>query len=132
MQHEAIPYKEVLKTDLPYRLASIYHDCGDYKVPKIRKQGPPLCINCNKYVPWFFHKCVVCDEYFVRDFRDNRFCNFYPTCWEHTQELPWEYCADHSYNYNRDDRELYVQYPPVGLNPKNFSDEELEGVFDFD
>lgn len=119
--------------DLPPRLRSIYHDCGNYSAvgAKIYKGGPPLCGNCDKVVPWFFFKCIKCDKFFVQDFRHPKFCNFYPTCWDHTLLLEWKYCTTHK--ADPDEWEFYAQIiEPVGLNPREFSDEELAGIFDFD
>lgn len=90
-----------------------------------------MCKACNGIVPWFFHKCTVCDEYFVQDFRHPKFCDFNPTCWTHTQELPWTYCTTHK--ADPDEFEFYALIvPPLGYNPKQFSEAELANVFDFD
>lgn len=128
-QHPKIRRIEVQKYDLPYRLAQKFHDCGEYKAFPVTayKNGPPVCARCLKVVPWFFYKCVVCDQYFIQDFRHPKFCAFYPTCWQHTLELPWEYCVDHR-NYLGYDPQLLVE--PIGLNPRSFSDEELANVFE--
>lgn len=120
------------KYDLPHRLREKYHDCGNYSAMNLVKySGPPMCGNCNKVVPWFFFKCVKCEKHFIQDFRHPKFCNFYPTCWEHTLTLEWRYCSTH-----RADPDVYEWFAqiiePIGLNPKEFSDEELAGIFDFD
>lgn len=122
----------ITKTDLPHRLAIQFHDCGNYTATNIKRYrgGPPICGNCDKVVPWFFFKCVSCDTYFVKDFRHPKFCDFYPTCWEHTLVLPWRYCTKHK--ADPDEFELCaVIVEPIGLNPKVFSDEDLADVFDF-
>jgi hypothetical protein len=120
------------KHELPFRLQNLMHDCGDYSAMAVKRyrNGPPICGNCNKVVPWFFFKCVVCDKYFVQDFRHPKFCGFYPTCWEHTLELEWDYCSIHRADPNK--YEWFAQIvEPVGLNPKEFSQSELENVFNF-
>jgi hypothetical protein len=138
--HEKIRFKTVSKYDLPYRLSLLYHDCGNYEA-KSRAQilnGPPICSNCNKVVPWFFFKCAECDQYFIKDFRHPKFCIFYPTCWQHTLELPWEYCEDHCFParapYTGNAAWMNEHYKalvePVGLNPRSFTDEELANVFE--
>lgn len=136
-----IEYKTIQKHDLPFRLQELYHDCGQYSAmaSSVTNGGPPMCKNCNKVVPWFFYKCVKCESYFVRDFRHPKFCQSYPTCWEHTLELPWEYCEQHDFpprpahvgaaEWMNDWYRPFVE--PLGLNPKNFTEEELAGVFDF-
>lgn len=133
MQHERVDktYKYVEKTDLPYRLAIQFHDCGNYTGVASDKYngGPPICGNCNKIVPWFFFKCVKCDQHFIQDFRHPKFCSYYPTCWQHTLELPWDYCPSHAFKYRLE--KPFWLHEPIGLNPKVFSDEDLADVFDF-
>lgn len=126
--HEKIRHRRVEKFDLPIALRSLIHDCDEYKA------GPPgetpvRCHNCMKTVPWFFFKCTVCDEYFIKDFRHPKFCSMYPTCWQHTLELPWEYCTEHRPHLNWY-HEIILK--PTGANPRTFSDSELADVFDFD
>lgn len=118
--------------DLPPRLQDLMHRCPNYSALPVTqyKKGPPICGSCAKIVPWFFFKCIKCDEHFIQDFRHPKFCNFYPTCWEHTLELEWDYCATHKADPN--EFEFFAQIvEPRGLNPRNFTDAELENVFDF-
>jgi hypothetical protein len=134
MEHERVDrsYWNVNKYDLPHRLKSIYHDCGNYvsKSGSTSKGGPPICGTCDKVVPWFFFKCIKCETFFVRDFRHPKFCTYYPTCWEHTLELPWEHCPKHNFPPTyRNGFRPYVE--PTGLNPREFTDEELAGIFDW-
>lgn len=89
-----------------------------------------MCGNCCGVVRWFFFKCVKCETYFVQDFRHPKFCNFYPTCWKDTQQLTWKYCTEHK--ADPDDFPLFRNIVlPKGLNPKEYSAEELDNVFDF-
>ena len=134
MSHERVEreYTFPEKSQLPYRLVQLMHSCGNYAAlnrPRWDK-GPPICGNCDKVVPWFFFKCVTCDKYFVQDFRHPKFCSFYPTCWKHTLELEWEYCETH-----RADPKKYEWFAqivePTGLNPKQFTADDLADVFDF-
>lgn len=129
MIHQKVRRIEVERYDLPYRLSQKFHDCGNYTGTPSRtyRNGPPICGNCNKVVPWFFYKCVKCDQYFIQDFRHPKFCSFYPTCWQHTLELPWDFCRDHRPYLATD---LVVVVDPIGLNPRSFTAEELADVFE--
>lgn len=142
MNHErvGIEYKTIKKHELPHRLQQLYHSCGEYSAmtASVENGGPPKCGNCNKVVPWFFYKCVKCEAYFIRDFRHPKFCPAYPTCWEHTLELPWEFCEDHSYKpktyagnaaWQNDWYRPYVE--PIGLNPKILDVTEFDIFADF-
>jgi hypothetical protein len=129
--HPKVRLSQINKYDLPYRLSQQFHDCGEY-IPfpvTAYKNGPPLCARCKKVVPWFFYKCVICDQYFIQDFRHPKFCAFYPTCWQHTLELPWEFCGEHRPHVLGGTR-LNMIVEPIGLNPRKFSDEELANVFE--
>ena len=111
--------------ELPHRLQQLVCNCGNYSAMACKyKDGPPMCGNCNKVVPWFVKKCVDCDTYFIQDFRHPKFCGFYPTCWEHTLTQDWDYCVTHrSYLW---DTGYWETVEPVGLNPKIISKEQLE------
>ena len=128
-----ISYSYVDRLDLPARLQDLYCHCGNYSAVNITREkrvGPPVCNNCRCVVGWFFYKCVKCEEFFIKDFRHPKFCPHYPTCWEHTPGLPWRYCVEHT--ADPDEFEFYsIIVPPVGLNPKQFSEEELANVFVF-
>jgi hypothetical protein len=44
-------------------------------------------------------------------------------------ELPWTHCPDHRSLFSGSNP--LKAFPPLGLNPKTFSTEELQNVFDF-
>ena len=113
-----IEYRIPKPSSLPYRLRQKVHTCGNYKSLPVTDyhNGPPICGNCRKIVPWFFFKCVKCEKHFIKDFRHPKFCPLYPTCWEHTLELDWEYCTEHIGDPNK--FEFYrIIIEPIGLNP---------------
>jgi hypothetical protein len=105
--------------ELPIRIQAKVHNCPQYAYKKEDQiqEGPPICANCKKIVPWFCFKCVKCDRYFIKDFRHPKFCPLYPTCWEHTLELEWDHCPDHQPSPAK--FEFYEHIvEPKGLNPK--------------
>lgn len=93
--------------------------------PTKSRGGLPCCGGCGKPYPWFSHFCVGCGEFFIRDFFSPQFCSLYPTCWDCLPELPWSYCPAHGDNELRF-REVM---PPAGLNPRKYTQEELDDVF---
>lgn len=79
---------------------------------------------------WYtnLHRCVLCDDLFIRDFFDPKFCLFFPTCWSCLPKLPWAYCVNHTPTGVV--AQLFKKTkPPIGKNPKKFTQEELD---DFD
>lgn len=98
-----------------------------------KKRGLVICGDCDKPKVYNSHWCVSCGEFFIRDFIDTRFCPAYPHCFNCLDKLKWDFCPDHAmpshveFAENGDTTIL----PPVGLNPKVFTAEELENVFDF-
>ena len=89
----------------------------------------PLCGGCKKPRQWFGHFCAGCGDFFIRDFYDPRFCDYYPTCWDCLSELPWAHCPDHFY---ANSIFAHLEVAPAGLNPTKFTQEELDNVFDFE
>lgn len=87
--------------------------------------GVPACGGCGLTYSWFGYFCVGCGEFFIRDFHHPKFCPLFPTCWNCTPELPWDYCPDH---HVRSVGSLEI-VPPVGVNPKKYSQEEIDDVF---
>jgi hypothetical protein len=113
--------------EMPSRIQLLVHNCPQYawKPQPDHSTLPPYCKNCNKIVPWFVFKCVACDKHFIKDFRHPKFCSLFPTCWEHTLELKWDFCTDHMYHNDE-----IVE--PHGLNPVEFViDFENDPDFDF-
>jgi hypothetical protein len=90
-------------------------------------KGIPACKRDGGVFPWFSHYCVRCGDFFLRDFYDPRFCAFYATCWDCLPQLPWASCTDH-YGY---DPSNYKTAPPVGLNPRKYSEQEIADAFSF-
>lgn len=87
----------------------------------------PGCETCDGVYHWFAYFCVACGKEFVRDFRDYRHCSLFPTCWDCTQQMPWDECPDHKHT-----KEFYLKmpaFPPVGLNPKTHTKEELDRIY---
>ena len=98
------------------------------------KRGIIICGDCDKPKVYRTHWCVCCGDFFILDFIDTRFCSAYPKCWKCIDTYKWDYCPDHAspkfvdFAENGDTTIL----APVGLNPREFTAEELENVFDFD
>lgn len=99
-----------------------------------KRRGIIICGDCDKPKVYNSHWCIQCGEFFIKDFIDTRFCSAFPFCWDCLDDVPWdEYCRDHAlpahveFSENGDTTII----PPVGLNPKVFTAEELENVFDF-
>ena len=99
-----------------------------------KKRGIVICGDCDKPKVYTSHWCLNCGEFFIRDFVDTRFCSAYPHCWDCLGELNWDYCPDHAMPNHVEFAENgdTTITSPVGLNPKVFTVEELENVFDFD
>lgn len=114
-----------LFSSLPLQFQHKCCHCGDYKAGPSTYPRPPHCRNCGKFVRWFFKRCVVCEKVFLQDFRTPEFCTFYPTCWEHTQGR--EPCDYHTNSLGGIGA---AYYPPLGLNPREFSEDELAGALD--
>jgi len=96
-------------------------------------RGMVICGDCDKPKVYNSHWCINCGEFFIRDFIDTRFCSAYPHCWNCLGELRWDFCPDHALPNHVEWAENgdTTIIRPVGLNPKVFTAEELENVFDF-
>lgn len=107
------------------RICRLYGQDDSHVAGKRSVNGLPGC-SCGRTFPWFGHFCLGCGNYFLQDFHDKRYCAFWATCWDCTQLLPWEYCLDHGVK-----DPMFKEHLPTGANPRKFTDEELENVFDF-
>ena len=87
------------------------------------------CGTCGKPPVHFLYKCKSCDEVFIRDFSWPWWCSLDPRCWNCIQEVT-EACPKHGIVpiYKEKGAPLSL---PLGLNPRKFTPEEMEGVFDF-
>ena len=84
------------------------------------------CKECGKLPVYFIYKCVNCDVEFLHDFVRN-FCYKHPLCWDcgHCSII----CKGHNYCVTWI-TEWYEQPPSTIMKPA-FTDEDMEGVFDF-
>ena len=98
-----------------------------------KRRGIVICGDCDKPKVYNSHWCLNCGEFFIRDFVDTRFCPAYPHCFNCLDVLRWDYCPDHAMPQHVEWAENgdTTIIRPVGLNPKNYSREELDSVFDF-
>lgn len=87
-----------------------------------------LCRECRKLPAYYLRKCFNCTNFFIKDFFDSRYCRFIPFCWNCLPQLPWSSCPDHPDRINWDNQ------LPLGVNPKTFTQEELDSFdpFSFD
>ena len=107
---------------------------GEHERGNIRRgrYGIPACGNCDRILPWFLHQCVSCGDFFIRDFLSAKFCSLYPHCFDCLPRLSWAYCPDHaSYFATTFHGDVDAEYPPTGINPRKYTEEELANAFDF-
>lgn len=107
------------------RLHSIHMD-HDFKMDLLDSRQP--CHTCKGYHIIDLHKCIFCANLFIRDFTAIKYCGWAPTCFNCLNKLPWERCPYHIRPKNIED------LPPLGINPKVFTQEELDSFdpFSFD
>lgn len=98
-----------------------------------KKRGIVICAECDKPKVYNSHWCVSCGEFFIRDFVDTRFCPAYPHCFNCLDKLRWDYCPDHALPNHVDWAENgdTTIVRPAGFNPRIYTREELDSVFDF-
>lgn len=92
-------------------------------------RGLPCCASCERVRAHMGSWCVSCGEFFIRDFRDTRFCVAYPHCFGCLDKLEWDYCPDHASPSQVDFFESthqHVMSQPAGYNPTRFTNEELD------
>lgn len=89
-----------------------------------------MCKKCGKPPSWELYQCINCDTIFIRDFSWPWFCAVDPTCWDCCQSLDSP-CSIHGMPRAFINKPLPISLP-MGLNPKIFSQEDLDSVFDFD
>lgn len=87
-----------------------------------------LCGTCKGTSLWNFSKCIDCDIYFVKDFTHPAYCYQHAQCWncvggEVFSIDNYEACCDLK-QVTRYRKHLRI-LPPVGLNPKTYSQEEV-------
>lgn len=89
-----------------------------------------LCRICGGYPSYTIRKCVNCSNIFIKDFSSSKYCDLFPYCWTCLPKLPWSSCP---YHVNPSGRYL-VELQPLGINPKVFTQEELDSFdpFSFD
>lgn len=97
------------------------------------RSGIPVCATCGKPPAHLIFYCFNCGELFIKDFRDTRFCALYPYCYDCLSELSWAFCPDHTVRltasfYKLMDNPTII--PPIGMNPRKFTEEELRDAFD--
>ena len=120
------------KYSLPYSIQHRVCMCEDPTWGKSPYSWVPYCGKCNKPMRWLVEKCRAedgCGEFYIRDFMHDGRC-IRPRCqlcWNCFQKLGKR--CDHTYR-GLGWKHNIIQ-PPAGLNPRKFSKEELENVFDF-
>lgn len=103
-----------------YSMGSDGHEIGSVR-------GIPGCATDGAVWPWFSHFCLLCGTFFIRDFIDPRFCTFYATCYDCLPKLPWASCPTHYSGYP----DPAKTSPPKGLNPREYSEQEIADAFSF-
>jgi hypothetical protein len=86
-----------------------------------------VCNKCKKPESYYLHRCGICENLFLHDFRAV-WCVREPKCWDCTTENP-EPCDGHQYCEYWWTPDQYI--PPVLPKPKVYTAEELANVFDF-
>lgn len=96
-------------------------------IPKTEYGGICVCDNCRKMPVYWIYKCTYCQIEFLHDFEQN-FCYKEPLCYTCNEFNT--YCSGHTYciTYIADSK----QVPPAVKLLQPFTEEDLEGVFDFD
>lgn len=118
---------------LPYSIRHRVCTCTDPTWGNSPYSWVHYCGKCNKPMRWLVEKCRAeggCGEYYIRDFIHEGRCvrPRCQLCWDCFQKLGKR--CDHTRRgpeWNHAD----IIHPPAGLNPRKFSKEELENVFDF-
>lgn len=86
-----------------------------------------VCKTCMKPPEWYLYECSYCTNVFLHDFYQN-FCYKSPLCW--TCNTSNEMCSEHNYCTINVSEERRIA--PIYKMRKVFTDEELEGIWDFD
>ena len=85
-----------------------------------------ICATCEKPPIFKYYQCVSCDNFFIKDFTHHKYCILYPHCWNCIPKLGWDYCPDHTIPIYRSTADLEKIHPPLGLNPRTFSNDDLD------
>ena len=84
---------------------------------------PWACGTCGKPPVHFLFRCIICEKIFIKYFDTATLCNRHPKCWDCINKEE-HHCSCVRYGGVR-------VFEPLGLNPKEFTTEEMTGVFDF-
>lgn len=122
-----------------YNCPPIYRDrlCFSYLFPSTLRHnyasdGAPWtlsssengrCLICRGLYYSNLYRCIFCDDIFIRDFYSPKFCMFLPNCYDCLPRLPWAFCPAHT---RQGFPSSLKEIPPLGLNPKKYSKEELD------
>ena len=91
-----------------------------------RRPGPYLncCSTCRKPYRWYVRVCTVCNKKFIKDWRAKTTdCVKHTKCWDCAVNTPLCPCEKESAPSRAD-------FGPLGLNPREFTEAEMDAVFD--
>lgn len=90
-----------------------------------KRAGPLMqcCKACRKPFRWYVRKCIVCHEWFIKDFRFKAVdCAKHSKCWMHSSAI-------HECDCEKEES-IRTDFGPLGLNPREVSEEEMNAAFD--
>ena len=121
-------YEFRYRYNIPANLRSRVCTCD--KIDYLNMKKPWACGKCGLPPVHFLFKCCKCDKVFIKDFSYPWWCGLDPHCWDCIQEIDSE-CSKHRIIPIYRERGAPLR-EPIGLNPKVFTPEDLEGLFDFE
>jgi hypothetical protein len=117
-----VPFNPIY--DIPATFKSKICLCDNPVVDPFHKH-PILvwCQRCSKPLRWQLRICSSCKELYIADFRNPENCKYvqHQRCWTCLQNPDTKKCED-SCSY----RTEVLVVPPVGLNPKKYTKEEID------
>lgn len=121
----------------PYVVPRKYHDrvcmCAE-PGPVLfgaRRPGPKIncCATCRKPFRYYLQRCTNCREWFIKDFRKSEYgCARHTRCWECIKSTEPCECIKEVLTPSLANRD----FDPLGLNPREVSQEERDAAFALD
>lgn len=104
--------------------------CADPGPPLFNQHKRPAhmntCATCLKPYRWYIRRCRTCEKWFIEDFRrPGTNCARHKKCWDCIEATEKPCCGQAQHPLGT------IYFGPLGLNPKTFTSEELDDVFDF-
>jgi len=84
-----------------------------------------VCRHCGGILFTSVWRCPSCDDIYIKDFVDSRWCLAFPLCWNCLTELSPQPCVPHGHDASR----IVRNRTPLGLNPPPFEESELDDLW---